>query len=115
MSDYNIYAGLNGGFGGAEYQGTLKDVSMLEAEERAYDEAVMIYESYDGLHGLKTWYDCFEEFYEEKGIEASEENIDRYLNEIDELYNDEIDSWIEYYIVNKEEDEDFDEEDYYEI
>lgn len=115
MSDYNIYAGLNGGFGGATYQGTLKDVSMLEAEERAYAEAIQIYESYEGWYGLKTWNDCFEDFCEEKGIEASEENMDKYLNEIDELYNDEVDSWIEYYVIDKKEDKDVSEEDYYEI
>lgn len=115
MNDYNIYAGLSGSFGGATYQGTLKNASVLEAEEYAYECAVSIYESYEGLYGLKTWEDCYESFCDENDIDPSFANQSEHQDDIDELYSIELENWIEYYAINKEDDEDFIESEYYEI
>ena len=51
--DYNIYAGLGGSFGGAQYVGTIRNATAEEALEYAYDIAVEKYEDYtfyDGVH-----------------------------------------------------------------
>lgn len=58
---YNIYAGLGGGFGGAVYQGTADFSSIDSAEEDEY--------------------------------------------EIDEIYEAERESWMEYYVRLTEEDD----------
>lgn len=102
---YNIYAGLSGSFGGATYQGALEG-SEDEAERTAWEYAIEEYESYGGMHGLLTWDDVAEE---------NELNPREDIEEIDDLYMEEIESWIEYYAVPFDEDEDFDPEEYYEL
>ena len=52
---YAIYAGLNGGFGGATFQYVDDFDSEYEALDAAYDKAVEEYESYEGCHGLMDW------------------------------------------------------------
>ena len=96
MDKYNIYAGLGGGFGGATYKFTTEANSLEEAEDIAYQEAVEEYEEYEGLHGLKTWIDCAEEL----GVDIEEEDSE----DVDDLYNSEIESWIDYYAILTSED-----------
>ena len=106
MQKFNIYAGLGGSFGGAEYQGTGDFRSLADAEQYAYELAVEEYEFYEGLHGILSWHDV-----------ADANGLD-YIsgsNEIDELYNQEIEDWIEYYAILASEDEDTLEEDRFEI
>lgn len=110
MKQYNIYAGLGGSFGGDSYQYTGLYENDDEAWRDAYHQAVAEYESYEGLHGIKDWVDCFEEFCENEGIEPTEDNQNKYSNEIDIVYQEEVESWIEYHAVLTEED-DIDEED----
>lgn len=95
---YNIYAGLGGSFGGATYQGTGDFKSREAAEQAAYEAAVEEYEMYEGYHGILDWYDVAEE----EGLDPNDE--DNYP-EIDELYNEEKESWMEYYAVLTEEDD----------
>lgn len=95
---YNIYAGLGGSFGGATYQGTGDFKSREAAEQAAYEAAVEEYEMYEGSHGILDWYDVAEE----EGLDPNDE--DNYP-EIDELYNEEKESWMEYYAVSTEEDD----------
>lgn len=96
MDKYNIYAGLGGSFGGANYKFTIEANSLEEAEDIAYQEAVEEYEEYEGYHGLKTWAECAEEL----GVDIENEDSD----EVDDLYNEEIESWIEYYAILTSED-----------
>jgi hypothetical protein len=49
---YNIYAGLGGTLGGAQYRGTGEFENFDDAEDYAYRIAVEDYESYEGYHGI---------------------------------------------------------------
>ena len=77
MAQYKIYAGLGGGFGGAQYIGT----ETFESEQAAYDYAFECaceeYDSYEGLHGLAS-YDNICENPEDYGLDAdaTEEEIE---------------------------------------
>lgn len=106
MEKFNIYAGLGGSFGGASYRGTGDFKSLADAEEEAYQLAVEEYESYDGYHGLLSWSDVADE----NGLDYNEDSA-----EIDELYIEEMESWLDYYAVLADEDEDTLEEDRFEI
>lgn len=97
MDRYNIYAGLGGSFGGAEYKFTIEVNSLEKATDIAYQEAVEEYEEYEGYHGLKTWAECAEEL----GVDVENEDSD----DVDDLYNEEIELWIEYYAILTSEDE----------
>ena len=103
---YNIYAGLGGGFGGSTYQGTGEFNDEDSATDYAYQMAVEEYQSYEGYHGILDWCDVAEQ--EELDPEENEEAIDA-------VYREEIESWIEYYAIPFDEDEEFDPEEYYEI
>ena len=96
MDKYNIYAGLGGSFGGANYKFTIEANSLEEAMDIAYQEAVEEYQQDEGLHGLKTWIDCAEEL----GVDIEEEDSE----DVDDLYNSEIESWIDYYAILTSED-----------
>ena len=95
---YNIYAGLGGSFGGATYQGTGEFKSEEDASEVAYAIAREEYESYEGYHGILDWHDIAE------ANDLDPDDEDNY-DEISELYNEEVESWIEYYAVLTEEDD----------
>lgn len=99
---YNIYAGLGGSFGGAQYHCTGDFNDEDEATQYAFELAVEEYESYEGHYGIKSWYDIAEE------VELNPDDPDN-EEEIDDLYNEERESWIEYYAILFEED-DLDEE-----
>lgn len=101
---YNIYAGLSGSFGGATYRGTLECEDIMEAEQYAYECALEEYESYSGCHGLLTWDDIAEE----NNLDINENSV-----EIDCLYTEQLEDWIEYYVTNFDEDP-IDPQEYYE-
>lgn len=92
MAQYKIYAGLGGGFGGAQYIGT----ETFETEQAAYDYAFECaceeYDSYEGLHGLTLYNDIYENP-EDYGLDedATEE-------EIEDAFSNEREGWIEYYV-----------------
>ena len=101
---YNIYAGLGGGFGGANYIGTIDCESLEDAYALAREYAIEEYDSYSGMYGVTDRgdiYDNPEDFGLEDGY--SEEDVDEVLQE-------EIDSWIEYYAILEDEDTNIDEE-----
>lgn len=83
MKKFKIYAGLGGGFGGAEYLYSIDLNSLDEAENLAYCEACDIYESYVGNHGLRTIDEIMEE-----------DNCD--IETAEEIYIEEKESWLEY-------------------
>ena len=109
MKFYEIYAGLSGGFGGAQYQCTEQFECIEDAEERAYWLARDEYESKAGLHGLESYEDALNEAKEQEGDNCSEVELRELA---DEIYNEYIESWIEYYA--KESEEDDEDDNYYE-
>lgn len=82
---YVIYAGLGGGFGGAEKIGTYNFKTLREAETYAYEQALEAYEGYEGLHGLRTLDDIMEQ-----------DKVD--AGEAQEIYEDEREGWLDYYV-----------------
>lgn len=100
MDRYNIYAGLGGSFGGANYKFTIEAKSKEEAEEIAYNEAVEVYQDFEGTYGIMDWNDCAISL----EIDPYTEN-DNLIAEVDELYNEEMENWIEYYAILTSEDE----------
>ena len=93
---YNIYAGLGGSLGGATYRGTGDFSSRESAEEMAYQCAVEEYEMYEGSHGIRSW----EDIADEEGLDYEEDEY-----EINEMYEDEKESWMEYYVRLTEKDD----------
>lgn len=99
MAQYKIYAGLSGGFGGAQYIETVDASSAEEALEMAYEYAVDEYESYEGLYGLAT--------YEDVADNPSEYGLDEDCQDEEyllEAYEEERNDWLDYYVeeVKKE-------------
>ena len=92
---YNIYAGLSGQFGGPVYIGTGDFSNYDSAIDYAYQMAIEEYESYEGYHGIMSWYDI-----------AREENLDvnEDIEEIDSIYNEEREQWLEYDAILTSED-----------
>ena len=99
MERFHLYAGLGGGFGGARYNQPIEAEYIHEACEAAYELAGEEYQSYEGLQGIMNWVDCYEDAIESGFIDEesmTEEEIHEY---IDDLYQEEIESWIEYYAL----------------
>lgn len=92
LQDYNIYAGLGGGFGGATYIETIEDSTLQEAEEYAYECACQEYEDAVGLHGIRTIVDIMEQ----DGLDE-EEAV--------EIFEQERESWIDYCVIPTAEDD----------
>ena len=86
---YSIFSGLGGGFNSLsfteKFEGSYEDAMRL-AEQKAIEE----YESYVGLHGLRTVDDIMEE-----------DDVDQEIAE--EIYNEEMQSWIDFYVKEYEE------------
>ncbi len=98
--DYNIYAGLGGGFGGTSYIGTLQNASEDGAYQYAFEEACNIYDSYAGYHGIRG----IEDIMDEEGVDE---------NEAVETYIEEREDWLNYYAVPTEEDTELEEKIFY--
>lgn len=95
--DYNIYSGLNGGFGGASYVGTIRQASEGKARDWVNILDTEAYESYEGLHGLLSFEEALEEAEGDRNLAY-------------EIYNDAVEDWAAGYYIRTDEDEDFDEE-----
>jgi len=84
MRKYKIRYGLSGGFGGCgEWEKSLS-TTLEEAEEEARQCAIELYESYEGLHGLRT----VDEIMSDEDCDDEQEAL--------EIYNEEVDSWLDY-------------------
>nr|DAU45671.1 MAG TPA: hypothetical protein [Caudoviricetes sp.] len=110
MKEYNIYAGLGGGFGGKKYQYTGLFESHEDAEHEAWAAACEEYDSYEGANGLGTYADAMEEAYGELGWDRDDEDPElvAYANEVFDSY---MEDWIEYCAIPTDEDTETDKED----
>lgn len=101
--EFWVFGGMGGGFGGPHYLGTVegKSVDDPEVQEDARTLVVDEYESYAGYHGISSWEDVKAELEEsaDPGEEVDEEDID-------DAYNQEIDSWCSYWVIPAVEGED---------
>jgi hypothetical protein len=85
IKKWAIFAGLGGGFGGSHFVKT-EECTAQEAMDIAFEEAKEQYEGMVGLHGLRS----IEDIKEEDDIEDDEE--------AQEVYNEEMEGWIDYHI-----------------
>lgn len=88
---YAIFAGLNGGFGGATFQYVDDFNTEEDALDTAYLLAVQEYESYEGLHGLPSWEDVRDELRDSYGLDEEPSDDD-----INEVYLDYRNNWLDY-------------------
>ena len=102
MERFHLYAGLGRGFGGAHYCETVEAENIDEACEFAYQLAIEEYQSYEGCHGILSWAECYEDAIESGFIDEESMTEDEIHEYIDDLYQEEIESWIEYYAVKDE-------------
>lgn len=105
MKQYNIYAGLNGGFGGASYQYTTLCDNEDAACEEAYQAACEEYDSYEGLHGLLDWDSATEAYCEQNDLDPEEGLSDEDIQSIEDMISEDRESWIEYWATPTEEDD----------
>lgn len=89
---FKIYAGLSGGFGGAIYYKTEEYDSSYEAEDEAHQLAVAEYESYEGCYGIISREDIREDL-NAYGLDDNATEA-----EIEEVYKEEVEYWIDYWI-----------------
>lgn len=95
MAKFEIYAGLNGGFGGAKFEGIYEFNDIDEAEQFAYEKAIEEYESYGGMHGLLDYEGAYEDCEESGWIEEGMTE-DEIHNLVKEHYRDYRDGWLDY-------------------
>lgn len=84
VKKWAIYSGLNGGFGGADFD-CFETCTAKEANDIAYEKACDCYEGYVGSHGLRE----IPTIMEEDEVEE---------DEAEEIYNEEREGWIVNYI-----------------
>lgn len=111
MALYNLYAGMGGGFGGCSYHCTEEYDTHEEALDAAMELAREEYQSYEGSHGILSWYDVAREVLAENGViesaddfDGNNEDIDNMLDDelrelVHDAYNEEIEGWIDYKAV----------------
>lgn len=80
-----IFAGLGGGFGGANFTGEVFTGTKEQAENRAYGAAQEEYDSYEGLHGLR-----------DTQMIMDEDGVDE--DEAEQIRNEEMESWLDYWV-----------------
>ena len=93
---YNIYAGMDGSFGGASLVDTVVCDNEAQANEIAREYAIEIYQSYEGLYGIKDWYEVREEL-RDSGLDYEDDTVT-------DCYEEEVESWIDYYVEPVDED-----------
>ena len=96
MTKYAIFAGLGGGFGGAQYYGVYEFISKEEAERYAYDLAFDEYQSYEGCHGILSYEDVYEDLLASEWIEPGAQSDAEIDSIVEEHYIEEVEGWIEY-------------------
>lgn len=106
MKQYNIYAGLSGSFGGANYQYTGLYETVEEAKDDAFQAACWNYDQYRGLYKLPSWEDAVKAYCADQGIDLEDfdEDDEEVFQEVKEYYDEAREDWLYYYIVPTDED-----------
>lgn len=99
MQKYEIYAGMGGGFGGAQLHGVYEFSSAQEAERYAYDLAFDEYQSYEGSHGILSWDEVYEDCLASEWIEPGAQSEAEIECIVDDAYLEQVESWIEWKAV----------------
>jgi hypothetical protein len=99
MTKYEIYAGMGGGFGGAQLHGVYEFSSAQEAERYAYDLAFDEYQSYEGSHGILNWDEVYEDCLASEWIEPGAQSEAEIECIVDDAYLEQVESWIEWKAV----------------
>jgi hypothetical protein len=97
MKKFDIYAGMRDK---ATYQCTIEAEHEGEALKYAYQLAEKEYRFHEGCNGILSWEECEEELRESRMLDDLTEN--EYENRVDEYYLTEIDSWVDYYVIEKQ-------------
>ena len=97
MAWFKVYAGLGGGFGGAQYHGTYEFRSQDDAEREAYMRAWEEYESYGGHHGLDDPDTVLEDL-RDSGIIGDDMDECAIEQAVNEAYLELVEGWIDYYV-----------------
>lgn len=98
MPKFQIRYALAGGFGGVENADweTIEAEDLEKATDEAYQGACGVYDSYDGLHGLRSISQIMEE-----------DDCDE--TEAEQVWEDERESWLDYearpYVEGSEDDD----------
>lgn len=92
-----VFGGMHDPFGGMHFLGSIDGYSpddtqvMLDAHEMVKD----VYESYAGLHGVRSWEDVRED------LMAAEEDEDYEVTEqdVNEAYDEEVSNYCSYWVI----------------
>lgn len=98
MAWFKIYAGMDGSFGGARYNGTYEYTNIDEATADAYRMAEEEYQSYEGYHGIMSPEDV-EEDLRNSGFIEEDLTDSEVADMVDSYYREEIENWISYYAL----------------
>lgn len=97
--EFWVFGGMHDPFGGYHYLGTVEGSATDDPEvmDDARELCIGIYESYAGLHGIRSWDDIREDLVDSEAtfdddFEVSDEDVD-------DIYNEEIDDWCCYWIM----------------
>lgn len=71
-----------------------------EATEYAYRKAIENYQSYEGLHGIRGFVDILEEDF---GMSFKDEEVEDYYEQVQEVYNEEVENTIDYTVEEYDE------------
>lgn len=91
MPKFEIFAGLGGGFGGAQSYGIYECANAKEAERMAYDFAWEEYESYGGCHGLDDA-DAVRQDLADSWYDGDTEAVSE--DEANQAYVEQVEGWI---------------------
>lgn len=99
MKRFWVFGGMRDPFGGYHFLGEVEGISpdSSDVQRDARDLCVEIYESYAGLHGILTWDDVREDLMESES--AFEDDAEISDEDVDDAYNEEIDNWCSYWVV----------------
>lgn len=96
FNQFWVFGGMGGGFGGPHFLGTVegKNIDDPEVQEDARTLVVDEYESYAGLHGVRSWDEVKQDL--EESADPEDEITDE---DVEDAYNQEIDSWCSWWVI----------------
>lgn len=102
FNQFWVFGGMGGGFGGPHFLGTVEGVNIdaADVQEDARSLLVDEYESYAGYHGIPTWDET------RADLESSNPDDEITDEDVDDAYNQEIDSWGSVWVIPAVEGED---------